>query len=542
MHRLFGLYERFVARRGRVSFWQEQSGVVAVIFALSLLPVMIILGGAIDFSRVAEVRSSMQKAADSAALAAMNTWLNNSVAPTNAAPGYFHEMNARGLDVSTSLSSDGAGSVTVTATTSVPASFLRLVGMNSIPINVSSVAAASLSGGRKVEVAIVLDTTWSMSVNNKMTFAANAARSLIDSLLRKQDGILDSEWLQTHPEAKARIASGEDSYSVISSYANSANNGYDVYVNQYNFNVKIGVVPFSNYVSVDPLLYQNAAWLTETQDKVTAHHDRYCPPSYMKQDQVCASPAHCTNTVAKTCYNDGVPSSCDYCASGAWVPASDCSNSGAPYEVRPTCIDAHDDISTWSGCLGSKDATSDEAAVADASNKVPTLYQMSCSAPMLRLTGVFDTGKFDYRPYNKVLTNAKATMGGETYIPAGLIWGWRLLSPEAPFKDGAAYGDADKVIVLMTDGENTRSANYPTHSASNPAEADAKLLKICSAIKAKGIRIYTVAFNVTSDEIISLLSQCATDKPYFYNPQTNAELTMAFGNIASKMTAVHLVQ
>ena len=50
---------------------------------------------------------------------------------------------------------------------------------------------------------------------------------------------------------------------------------------------------------------------------------------------------------------------------------------------------------------------------------------------------------------------------GTTNITAGLMWGWRMLSPTAPFTEGRAYsvGDNKKILILMTDGENTYFAN-----------------------------------------------------------------------------------
>jgi hypothetical protein len=49
--------------------------------------------------------------------------------------------------------------------------------------------------------------------------------------------------------------------------------------------------------------------------------------------------------------------------------------------------------------------------------------------------------------------------GGGTNQAEGLAWGWRVLSPSAPFTEGRPYNDPSdpvrKVIVLMTDGENT---------------------------------------------------------------------------------------
>ena len=56
---------------------------------------------------------------------------------------------------------------------------------------------------------------------------------------------------------------------------------------------------------------------------------------------------------------------------------------------------------------------------------------------------------------------------GETYLPSGLIWGWRVLSPTAPFTKVEASANQPastissyhnprwrKIMVLMTDGEH----------------------------------------------------------------------------------------
>jgi hypothetical protein len=45
---------------------------------------------------------------------------------------------------------------------------------------------------------------------------------------------------------------------------------------------------------------------------------------------------------------------------------------------------------------------------------------------------------------------------GNTNLLEGFMWGWRTLSPNGPFKDGAGYDAKDntKIIILMTDGMN----------------------------------------------------------------------------------------
>ena len=57
------------------------------------------------------------------------------------------------------------------------------------------------------------------------------------------------------------------------------------------------------------------------------------------------------------------------------------------------------------------------------------------------------------------------TPAGNTNVTIGLAWGFQLLSPVEPFNAPAPAPDLDKVIVLMTDGENTQ--NRWTSSASS---------------------------------------------------------------------------
>ena len=79
------------------------------------------------------------------------------------------------------------------------------------------------------------------------------------------------------------------------------------------------------------------------------------------------------------------------------------------------------------------------------------------------------------------------TPTGNTNVTIGLAWGFQLLSPNEPFNAPAPARDLDKVIVLMTDGENTQ--NRWTSSATS---IDARTQKACDNVKAAHIKLYTV--------------------------------------------------
>jgi hypothetical protein len=58
---------------------------------------------------------------------------------------------------------------------------------------------------------------------------------------------------------------------------------------------------------------------------------------------------------------------------------------------------------------------------------------------------------------------------GNTVIPAGELWGWRVLSPGEPHSEGSAYDDEKwvKAVVLVTDGENYVSGRNGNHNGSS---------------------------------------------------------------------------
>ena len=52
-------------------FFDDRRGAVAILTAFALIPLLLATGGAIDFGRIMVMRSELQQAVDSAALAAM---------------------------------------------------------------------------------------------------------------------------------------------------------------------------------------------------------------------------------------------------------------------------------------------------------------------------------------------------------------------------------------------------------------------------------------------------------------------------------------
>jgi len=149
------------------------------------------------------------------------------------------------------------------------------------------------------------------------------------------------------------------------------------------------------------------------------------------------------------------------------------------------------------------------------------------------------------------------TAVGETHIPLGMMWGWHVVSPNAPFGDGVPYSTpkTTKVVILMTDGDNTwfnsssvngtKYAGYAYHwqdragTTSSNANTRAnrlnsRLTTLCNNMRAAGIVVYTVRVEVKSGSS-SLLQNCATTPDKFYDVQSASNLTAVFSAIAGSI-------
>lgn len=152
------------------------------------------------------------------------------------------------------------------------------------------------------------------------------------------------------------------------------------------------------------------------------------------------------------------------------------------------------------------------------------------------------------------------TAEGNTMINIGLTWGWRSISPHwqetwvglPRFYNGSEnltmpleYGTTrmNKVVVLMTDGQNVSGSNgaYGS-SAPNATTLDNKTLTLCTAMKNAGITIYTIGFGRSSDVDSDLLRACATKPSYYFFAPTNADLGTAFQTIGDALANLRVSQ
>ena len=105
-----------------------------------------------------------------------------------------------------------------------------------------------------------------------------------------------------------------------------------------------------------------------------------------------------------------------------------------------------------------------------------------------------------------------------------------------------------KIAILMTDGDYNQeynSAGTMTYFGGSPVNDTSanQATALCTAMKAKGIEVYTVAFSAgggLSSSAQTLLTNCATDTSHFYNASTGSALQSAFRDIALKISSLRI--
>jgi Flp pilus assembly protein TadG len=162
-----------------------EGGNVAITFALVSIPLVVAVGGMIDYSRAVTARTAMQDAADATSLAlsrqpnisTMSASDMQSFA-TNYFNANFTNQDAQNVSLTPSYSATGP-TVTINGSATVQMAFLGLVGLPNLGISTSSV---TIWGQARLRVALVLDNTGSMADSGKITALKTATHNLLTQL------------------------------------------------------------------------------------------------------------------------------------------------------------------------------------------------------------------------------------------------------------------------------------------------------------------------------------------------------------------------
>ena len=164
-----------------------QKGTVAILYALSIVPILVAAGSAVDYARYFANTTELQAALDSAALAAATSNGSTNDERVAAAEAFFSanlgHSDLSGADITRNFTIKD-NTVTATADMAMPTSLMRLAGVDSMNLSLSSEIA--VPGDKKAEIALVLDYSGSMndSIVGGVKYIAmkNAAKQLITDL------------------------------------------------------------------------------------------------------------------------------------------------------------------------------------------------------------------------------------------------------------------------------------------------------------------------------------------------------------------------
>lgn len=482
-------------------FLSDRRGSYALSMAVAAIPLLLAAGMAIDYSRQTSAQKHLQELADAASLTLARSEETSPVKLRKMAEDmiFSNQSHGRVEQVRIAFLEAKDDWVDVRLAGSIPTTFMGLANIDRLDVSASSLAERAITGN--LEVALVLDNTWSMSATDsrgvsRIAALKIAAASLVTELFRK----------------------GGDA-------------------------VKIGLVPFADYVNVGTR-YRKASWLDVPDDYSVQPKARTCQTLTTKRVCVKSKPTYACYTVV-----DGVREK-RTCGGGCeksqvrTVPAyNSCRGGGSPQKY------------TWYGCVGSRKKKDLRLTDAEPAEKYPgflgTLQR--CLNPILPLTN--DKGKLLAAASSMIINIGSYKPG--TYIPAGLIWGQNILSPSQPFTEGAAYHEANvrprKVLVLMTDGENTLRFNgadgmHPNLStnaataAGQVKQTNKDTAEICDYIKSNKIEVFTVAFMVTNKDAKALLQNRASTPAHFYDASDAQKLLDAFTGIGNSLQQVRLAR
>lgn len=589
-----GLWKGFLTRLGR-----NQAGNALAMVAAAIIPLLGLVGGGIDVSRIYLTKARMQQACDAGALAGRKqmgagAWSANSSKANTVALQLFDAnftAGAYGSGILTRSFSESNGKVTGTASVPLPMTIMQIFGSASKTIAVTCDAEMRLPN---TDVMFVLDNTGSMGDTNsgdtdtKINGLKKAVKCFYEALM-KVDTTADCG---TTP---------------------SGTNGSTV-------QIRFGFVPYSVNVNVGKLL--NNDWIANSWTYQSRTFSGTAG-SWGSWQSVASSWGSCPADTATTQYRNRSESSFFgfvFCSAGDYRTMS---GGTTQYTYQPVSLNIsglkaggsswNDDIALpvgagganasvhWDGCIEERQtvrATSYDPIPANAYDldidRVPSTSDATTQwGPMLpdAVWGRTSGGSNSYAavttstdlsqnntsyfcpapakklqayptsaPFETYVDSLVPT--GNTYHDIGLIWGARLMSPTGIFASENGLtpngGQIERHLIFMTDGDTvTDVTNYTaygipwwdrrqTSTSSAPSNTDTttqvnlRFLSMCKAIKNKNITLWVISFGSgVSSTAQTNLQTCASTGRY-YTATNSAQLISQFKSIADQISQLRL--
>jgi Flp pilus assembly protein TadG len=547
-------------------------GNVAIIFALTLIPLLAFVGVAIDYSRANALKAGMQEALDATALmVSKNAATMTAAQIQHTAQSYFlaqfHHPQVNEVRVTATYSSAQGSQLTVDASANMATDFLGLIGYNQLTIDAESTAKW---GSTRLRVALVLDNTGSMADDGKIEALRTATANLLTQL-QNADTTSGDVFVSIIPFSKNVNL---DSVNFTADWIDWTDWESEPAILQsskpYNWS-QIGpgsLCPFSNFsdgfqCTTGPANDSPATSMIPSDGSYAGYICPSIDSGYKNPTKIgiyyngCYNSIPTTSTTTKqicsgrNCSCRGL-SNCS-CSGRGWgeVCTQTVKTTGPPYTHNWIA----NDHNTWNGCVTDRGTSSgpihdyDRLVTAPTTSIPATLFpaeQNSYCSPTIM--GLSD----NWSAMSVVVDNLYPL--GATNQPIGLVWGWQSLVGGGPLTAPAEDPNYTykNVIILLSDGLNTLDRWYgngsSTSSAVDDRMYDAAGNGTCANINAAGITLYTIQVNTGGDPTSTLLQNCAgspgkfPDPDNFYLLTSADQIITAFKTIGTNLTKLRIAQ
>lgn len=610
---------------------RDDSGNVGITFALCFIPAVLVAGGAIDYSRTVTQWSNLQQAADATALTVAHAYLTKT--STGAGLTTFAQTYLNGLMKGAQLVGDPVLKknntvVCVNLSYTVPTTFMRMANVNSL--GVASSACSQV--GQTYEVALALDNSGSMNDSaggtSKIQSLRTAAKKLVNILIPAGQTVPQVAISIVPFNSLVNVGASQVSQSILDTAGSSS-------IHWQNFH-RPNNGPYKPTAKFDLFKdLRNTSWGGCVEET---------PPPYTTTDQTFSTSTPDSTFVPYFAPDEpgGNDNSSGYACYPVPKNAGDCKvppPSGSTFKIFANSYLADvantNDIGS-NNTLGFCDPKSqpsyksaDDASTFAEDNQTNT-YPSSGATMVCKYKGttpyavsgilgseVNATSGPNFLCNSQAVTPlttdqaylTRANTGpidsmvaqGSTNIATGFMWAWRSLSPIVnafPTSSKAAIGpqnpksytqsspDNQKVIILMTDGQNTwlpnpyspwgslyesfgytknqRIASYIHSDATVPGSTDCGgssltsgnancamdnvFLEACKNAKDKqkgNMIVFTIGVSAKQGDVDeNVLKSCATppSSSHYFPVSNDSDMTAAFQTIAASILSLRLTQ
>jgi hypothetical protein len=536
----------------------DRRGNVMLLWAFFLIPLVALVGSAIDLGTEYVARKQMQIACDAAVLAGRRAMTNGTVDDgVRAEAAKFFNFNfqqgmfgSKPFTPSISSASTAKTTVVINAATTIPTSLMRIFGFVELPVSVSCNASQDFVN---TDIVFVLDTTGSMRDKATSSDSQTKIEALRSAVLALYD--------QLAPVQKQLTASG--------------------------MRLRYGVVPYASAVNIgkairaaNPNYMLSGPWTYQSRQVVTARMSSsdcdYYYGSYNSWSGVCTYFRYLPRTFDTSQYVSGA--SVDV---AQLVGTADYSGD-TPVKTTPKNV-------TWAGCVeerqtvrmgssaaaipsGATDLNIDLIPNSDSTKWKPYWPEVEYTSYMLR----YNSNRF--KPQVACPSPAASMQGwtrddlnnylntlvpdGGTYHDNGMMWGARWASSGGIFgsNNPEKYNmmPVKKYIIFMTDGlfdtgytglyssygvERLDGRITPGGDYSDEADQLARHKQrfnlLCSQAKSMGYSIWVIGFATSLD---ASLTNCASTPSQASTSSNQAALIERFVEIGKNIGALRLTQ